>query len=55
MMDVSRGLGQLVRNEKGSVMSRKIAYNAMQRAINTIAQSIVEEIAGINFDAGGIM
>jgi hypothetical protein len=55
MMDVSRGLGKLVRNQKGSVVSRKIAYNAMERAINTIAQSIVEEIAGIDFDARGIM
>ena len=36
-------------------MRRKIANNAMERAINTIAQSVVEEIAGIDFDARGIM
>ena len=55
MVDVGRGLGKLVGSKKSSIMRREIAYNAMERAINTIAQSIMEEIAGIDFDARGIM
>ena len=55
MVDVGRGFGKLVRSKKSIIMSRKIAYNAMERAINAIAQSIVEQVAGIDFDARGIM
>ena len=55
MVDVGRRFGKFVRSKKSSIVRRKIANNAMERAINTIAQSVVEEIAGIDFDARGIM
>ena len=36
-------------------MSRKVSHNPMERAIETVTEGVVEEIASIDLDTGSVV
>ena len=55
VMNVGRCFGDFVRDKDSNVMSGKVASDAVERAIEAVTKSIVEKVAGIDLDAGGIV
>lgn len=55
VMNVSRRFGDFIRCKQSNVVSRKVASDAVKRAIEAIAESIVKEVSGIDSDTGSVM
>lgn len=55
VMNVGRCFRHFVRDKDGNIVGGKVTGDAVKGAIEAIPKSIVKEISGINFDAGGVM
>ena len=51
VMDISRGLGHLVRDKKRHMMGGKVAQNVVEGPVEAVTEGIVQQITCVNLNA----